>query len=96
MIQHVAMNADNVGIATTALITGSNGAAAINGIKKKPFLITFDVHSSGQVRPVNTEVTDTAATSAASTSSVTSVRLDATARAAVRSAQAPQHPTITA
>ena len=96
MIQHVAMNADNVGIASTALMTGSNCAAAINGIKKKPFLITFDVHSSGEVRPVNTERTDTTATSAASTSSVTNIRVNTTARATVRSAQPPQHPTITA
>src|ERR1700704_4980821 len=90
VIQHVAMNADRVGIASAPLMAGSSCAAAINGIKKKPLLITSDVHSSGEVRPVRTERTDTTATSAASTRIVTSVRVSATVRAAVRSAQAPQ------
>src|SRR4029077_1547685 len=90
------MNANRVGIASAPLMTGSSCAAAINGIKKKPTLITFDVQSSGEVRPVRTERTDTIATSAASTEIVMSVRVSTTVRAAVRSAQVPQNPTSTA
>src|SRR3984893_2725555 len=95
VIQHVATNADTVGIATTPLMTGSSCAAAISGSKKKPFLITSDVQASGEVRPVTTESTDMTATSAASASRVISVRVSSTVRAVVRSAQALQHPTIT-
>ena len=95
VIQHVAMNAEKVGTATAPLMMGSNCAAAIKGIRKKPFLITFDVQSSGEVMPVRTDRTDTTATSAASTSSVTGVLVGSTARAAVRSAHALQHPITT-
>src|SRR5690348_4849351 len=84
VIQQVATNAAVVGSATSPLMTGSNWAAAINGMRKKPILITSEVHSSGDVRPVNTESTDTAATSHASTSSVTTVLLTVTVRAAGR------------
>src|SRR5690349_18069089 len=73
VIQHVATNVDMVGMATTALTTGSNCAAAINGIKKKPVLITSDVQSFGEVRPVTTEMIDTTATSDASINSAASV-----------------------
>src|SRR6478752_8847129 len=95
VIQHVATNADMAGIATTPLTTGSSCAAAINGIKKKPVLITSDVQSSGEVRPVTTEIMDTTATSDASISSATSLWIRGVTRSAVRSAQTLQHPTTT-
>src|SRR5437763_13042980 len=78
VIQHVATNAANVAMATTALTKGSSCAAAINGNRKNAFLITSDVQSSGAVRPVSTEITDTTVTSAASTTSVTGLRVTAT------------------
>src|SRR5258708_19691749 len=85
VIQHVAMNADRVGIASAPLMTGSSCAAAINGIKKKPLLITSDVQSSGEVRPVRTERTDTTPTSAASTRTLTTVPRNATIPPPLRS-----------
>src|SRR5215475_2130335 len=91
VIQHVARNADRVGIATAPLSTGSSCAAAINGSKKNAFRMTLDVQSSGAVRPETTASTDTTATSAASISTVTNVRVRWLARGAVRSAQALQH-----
>src|SRR5215469_15916768 len=81
------------GTATTPLTTGSSCAAAINGIKKNPVLITSDVQSSGEVRPVTTEMIDTTATSDASISSATNVWMCGLTCAAVRSAQRLQHPT---
>ena len=94
-IQHVRVNTDSVGIATATLMMGSSCAAAINGIRKKPFLITSDVQACGDVAPVSTDSTETTVTSAVSTSSVTIVLVDIVVRAPLRNAHALQHPMTT-
>src|SRR5215475_10977604 len=75
-----------LGIAIAPLTVGSSCAAAINGIRNRPMLITDDVHASGDMIPVNTESTDSTATSAVSVSSVTRVRPAVAARDLARSA----------
>src|SRR5262249_15257730 len=92
---HVTKNAETVGIAIAPLMVGSSCAAAITGIRNSPLLITSDVHTSGEVTPVNTDTTDSTTTSALSTSSVTPVLVAAAAREAGRNAHALQHPTTT-
>ena len=101
VIVDVAKNAATVGIAIAALTVGSSWAAAIRGMRNRPISMTAEVQTSGDVipvstdSPVNTDGTESTATSAASTSSVTRVRPAAAAGDPARSAHALQHPTIT-
>src|ERR1700686_1423631 len=91
VIQLVARKEKTVGMAIAPLMRGLNCAAAINKIRKSPFLKTSEVQSSGAVSPVNTERTAITAMSAPSTSSVTPSLVCTARRCTGRSAQTLPH-----